>query len=213
MLKMWSNNNFKFTYESSQNQNVASHFSHQLLKSDLSKMNGNLLDDVNKLMKEKCVYIPNFLCKSNDKSWFDKLKQEISSQSKINWSKHQKIENPTCSETFNEIVKKMATHCNVNVIETRLNFYKDGNDWKPFHQDRHAYGNIKENYTMGLSLGSERQIDFKHIQSKNKFSFPQKNGDLFAFDKEINQLFEHGIPKDYTQKGERFSIIAWGIKL
>ncbi len=209
---MWSNNNFKFNYQETKNENISSQFSKQLLKSDFDKLNGSLLDDVSKIMNDKCVYIPNFLCKTNDKSWFEKLKSEVSQKNKINWSKHQKIENPTCSETFNEIVNKMASHCNVKVVETRLNFYKDGNDWKPFHQDRHAYGNIKENYTMGISLGGERQIDFKHIKTKSKFSFPQKNGDLFAFDKEINQLFEHGVPKDHTQKSERFSIIAWAIK-
>jgi hypothetical protein len=43
-------------------------------------------------------------------------------------------------------------------------------------------------------------------------AFPQSNGDVFAFDSEINNRFEHGVPKasSKTASGPRFSIIAWG---
>lgn len=30
--------------------------------------------------------------------------------------------------------------CATDVYATRLNFYRDGTDWKPWHHDSHAYG-------------------------------------------------------------------------
>jgi hypothetical protein len=36
------------------------------------------------------------------------------------------------------------------------------------------------------------------------------NGDIFAFNSEVNQRFQHGVPKARGQNGPRFSIIAWG---
>ena len=104
----------------------------------------------------------------------------------------------------------MACHFDVNVIQTRLNYYHDEKDWKSFHHDSHAYGNKEENFTMGASFGASRELVFLHESTGNKFTFPQNNGDIFAFNREINQKFMHGVPKKNSKCGERFSIIAWG---
>jgi len=207
---MWGNK-FGFKFEETKKENIAKQFTKKLIRSDIDRINSSLIDDVNKLIQDKCVYIPNFLCKTTDLSYFDKLKSELKQNDVVNWSKHQKIENPTFSQTFKDIIEKISTHFNMEVVETRLNYYKNGQEWKPFHQDRHAYGNIRENYTVGVSLGDERSLEFKHIKTGNIFSFPQRNGDLFAFDKEVNQMFQHGVPKSFQAK-ERISIIAWGVK-
>ena len=113
---------------------------------------------------------------------------------------------------YNEIVQKMAEHFKVKIIQTRLNYYHDGSDWKPFHHDSHAYSDKDENFTMGASFGDSRELVFLHEESNNKFTFPQNNGDVFAFDKEVNKEFMHGVPKSSDKHGERFSIIAWGEK-
>ena len=207
---MWGNK-FGFKFEETSKQNIAKQFTNKLIRSDIDRVNSSLVDDVNKLIQDKCVYIPNFLCKSNDFAYFEKLRYELKQNDVVNWSKHHKIENPTFSPTFKEIIDKIANHFNMELVETRLNYYKNGQDWKPFHQDRHAYGNIRENYTVGVSLGDERELEFKHIKTNNVFKFPQRNGDLFAFDKEVNQMFQHGVPKSFQSK-ERISIIAWGVK-
>ena len=54
----------------------------------------------------------------------------------IEWSRHLRHEDPSWSVTFNEIVNRMAAFFDVEVFATRLNFYRDGSDWKPFHHDR-----------------------------------------------------------------------------
>jgi hypothetical protein len=84
------------------------------------------------------------------------------------------------------------------------------------HKDRHAYTDgttrIEENFTMGASFGASRNLDFIHEQTQNKFTFPQNNGDVFAFDSDINRKFLHGVPKVFHRIGPRFSITAWGSK-
>ena len=69
---------------------------------------------------------------------------------------------------------------------------------------------------MGASFGGERELAFLHEPSGSQFSFPQRNGDVFAFTTEVNKRFKHGVPKSTKgstaaqQGGPRFSIIAWG---
>ena len=130
----------------------------------------------------------------------------------VNCSKHLKHENPEFSETFHRVVKEMADYFDVEVYATRMNFYRDGTDWKPFHHDSHAYGGRaqREDFTMGASFGGSRELIFLHEPSGNTFTFPQNNGDVFAFTSEVNKRFKHGVPKAKSNNDPRFSIIAWG---
>jgi hypothetical protein len=188
--------------------------------------------DIDTLLQGHCVYLPSFFCRGSDFTWLQGLTQDLqanvdrerqlvledgdgaaSSVGMVNWSKHLKHENPIFSEVFNAIIGKMAEYFDVEVFATRLNFYRDGKDWKPFHHDSHAYGahGKKEDFTMGASFGFERELAFRHEGSGQEFSFPQGNGDIFAFTSEANKRFKHGVPKCKSRRaGPRFSIIAWG---
>jgi hypothetical protein len=216
---MFGSKQFKYVpkaQRSKEDENKASKFATKLVKSDIDRVNSELTVDHAELLKGGCIYLPNFFCKTDDTSIFDKLVLDLENNSEfgmIKWSKHEKHENPDFSPTFNAIVKQMAEKFNVEVLVTRLNYYKDGNDWKPFHHDSHAYGEKQENFTMGASFGESRALEFLHEPSGNKFSFPQNNGDVFAFTTEINKKFMHGIPKSTAASGPRFSIIAWGQKI
>ena len=131
----------------------------------------------------------------------------------VSWSKHLKHEDPTFSVTFNSLVKMMSKHFDCDAFATRLNVYRDGTDWKPFHHDSHAFhkaSNNKEDFTMGFSLGATRDLEFMHDESGMKFGFPQRSGDVFAFSDTVNAAFQHGVPKITTTSGLRISIIAWG---
>jgi hypothetical protein len=200
--------------------NKISKYASTMMKSEFNKFgNTKLINDYKKLLDDGCVYIPNYYCSKNDLTIFNHLKDEIKTQDPINWSKHMKYENPTFSETFNEIVDKLGKDFKITVSQTRLNYYRDHNDWKPFHHDSHAYGTKEENYTLGVSFGGMRVMEFiqddiddidEINKTKDKFSFPQHNGDIFGFTKEVNKKFMHGIPKGENGCGERFSIIIWG---
>lgn len=194
-------------------KNKASKYTSRILKSELSLANNDLFLDYQEILNGGCTYLPNFFTKTKDLTIFNKLRAELFSANTevINWSKHQKHENPTFSPTFQEIVTTMATHFGMQVLQTRLNYYRNGNDWKPWHHDSHAYTDgVRENYTVGVSFGASRTLQFLHEASKLTFSFPQNNGDVFAFNAAINKKFMHGIPKDSSNTGERFSIIIWG---
>ncbi|KFH02063.1 hypothetical protein TGMAS_204390 [Toxoplasma gondii MAS] len=133
----------------------------------------------------------------------------------VNWSRHLKHENPSFSPTFRRVVAQLSSYFDVEVYATRLNLYMDGGDWKPFHKDSHAYSQVthlQEDITVGASFGASRALEFVHDSSDSvRFSFPQHNGDVFAFCSEVNKAFKHGVPAaPGTTLSPRFSVILWG---
>lgn len=223
---MWSNKK-GFKYESSnqntnQNTNQALKYTTSIMKSPIMQTNANIVEDYNEILKGGCIYLPNFFCPTAELSIFNDLKTEINDSLMVNWSKHHKFEDPQFSVTFNKIIDQMAKHFNVKVIQTRMNYYKDHTAYKPLHRDSHAFyvdennNREKENFTMGASFGCTRALDFVHESTNSKFTFPQNNGDVFAFNSQVNDKFLHGVPK-LTKKVispvcDRISIIAWGIR-
>jgi len=187
-------------------------------------VDAQLLDSVSKIVSGNAVYIERFHCEENDYQTLERLandldrnaKEEEEEEGMINWSKHLKQENPEFSETFRTIVERMAEYFDVDVFATRLNFYRDGSDWKPYHHDSHAFGanGHKEDFTMGASFGAPRALSFLHEPSASSFEFPQKNGDVFAFSSEVNAAMKHGVPQlsgqEQFENNPRFSVIAWG---
>ena len=153
-------------------------------------------NDIKYTLYNGCKYYPNMLCAQHDFTIFNKIKEDLFKEENIiHWSKHHKIDNPTLSTIFNNIIESISRFFNIIVLQTRLNYYTY-QDWKPFHHDSHAYTNkMKEDITIGCSLGSSRNLTFKHVESNIYFNFPQNNGDIFCFDYDTNIKFQHGISK------------------
>lgn len=196
--------------------NKASTYSNNLLVNERDRLDDTLINDYKKLLNNSCVYLPNFLCALAETTYFDKLKEEITSKNLniVNWNEHYKLENPTGISVFEEIVSKVSAALQVKVKATRINYYANGNDWKTYHRDSHKMvDGEREDITIGISLGASRELSFLHVASNKKFSFPQNNGDLFAFTDTVNASFKHGVPKAKGIVGERFSIIIWGKQL
>lgn len=204
-------------------ENVAPQFASQVIRSEAARVSGSLTTDLGSLLGGNAVYIKNFLCAADDRMYYDKLKSELllatgasvsSEGGLIEWSKHQAFENPSAvSPTFNTIIEMLSAYFDLEVYATRLNYYRDGTQWKPQHHDSHAYGDRsqREDFTAGITLGSSRSLLFVHVESRQEFSFPQNNGDCFAFTSEVNRTFTHGVPRaTKSSVGDRFSIIAWG---
>ena len=64
----------------------------------------------------------------------------------------------------------------MNVQATRLNWYRDTNEWKPFHHDAAAVKPDKartQNMTVAVSFGAERDAAFEHAKTKTVISMPQ----------------------------------------
>ena len=210
-------------------QNKASLHVSDLMQRETARVNAQLIDDCLPLLKGQCIYLNNFLCRMRDLTLFDLMKEEVImslqgskdradvdlTEGLVAWSKHKVFENPTCvSILFNKIVQFVSDYFDLEIYATRLNYYADGNDWKPYHHDSHAYGGkaLREDFTAGLTLGPAiRALNFLHEESKTVFGFPQRNGDCFAFTNEVNTKFKHGVPKaSRVDCGDRMSIIAWG---
>ena len=195
-------------------------YSHYLLKNEKARISMSLRNDVNYMLSQNqdekftgAVYISEFICPKTDFSYFEKIKEELKDNEILQWSRHFKIDNPTNSLTFNSLIHILSLRFNMEIYVSRLNYYPNGLSWKPFHQDSHAFdlnGEKKEDITIGISLGYSRNLSFKHIETGEIFNFPQNNGDIFAFDKIVNQKFYHGVPSTSENVGPRISIIVWG---
>ncbi|EPY33237.1 hypothetical protein STCU_02391 [Strigomonas culicis] len=203
-------------------QNIALTHAADIMRSESARIDAQLAEDFTAILRGNTVYMRNFVCAETDFTLYDQMKAELihstgASMSGegglIEWSKHQVFDNPTdISPTFNLIIDMLAEYFDVDVYATRLNYYRDGSQWKPQHHDSHAYGGRaeREDFTVGITLGSNRKLVFIHEASKREFNFPQTNGDCFAFTGEVNRLFTHGVPRVHAPIGDRFSIIAWG---
>lgn len=121
------------------------------------------------------------------------------------------------SPTFNHIINTLCRYFNMTASATRLNYYKNGEDWKPYHHDAAALKPEKaktQNITVGLSLGLTREISFQHSEKRTTINFPLEDGVIYAFGNKINLDFRHGIPqlreKEFENPNKRISIIVWG---
>lgn len=117
--------------------------------------------------------------------------------------------------TFDLVVGRVQQFFRLSVKATRFNWYKDTSQWKPFHFDAAA---VKpeiaavQNFTVGISFGATRDAAFEHAGgSKTVVSFPQPDGCVYAFGRDTNVLWRHGILQDQPVRAEgRISVIAWG---
>ncbi|ETW02484.1 hypothetical protein H310_05985 [Aphanomyces invadans] len=181
------------------------------------------------LKHDDVVVVPDFFCAEDDWSIYYKLIEEMRSiqskgQSKSEWIPwaegcHLISQNPTGCPTYEDVLKRTGEYFNMKQGSqgTRFNWYRDSSNWKPFHHDSAAYNPHRarnQNITVGVSFGSERELSFLHAKNGSRVYFPQTNGMLFAFGRDVNINWKHGVnalPEDkFCGKG-RISIILWGL--
>lgn len=63
--------------------------------------------------------------------------------------------------------------------------------------------------TVGASFGTTRELSFLHEPSGQSFTFPQANGDVFAFDSDVNAKFQHGGGREAPICQEEKDPLAW----
>lgn len=116
--------------------------------------------------------------------------------------------------TFNFVIEKIKNYFDMNVQATRLNWYKDTSQWKPFHHDAAAVKSDKaklQNFTVAVSFGATREAAFEHATTKTVVSMPQQDGCIYAFSNSTNVIWRHGILQDNPIRDTgRISIICWG---
>lgn len=116
--------------------------------------------------------------------------------------------------TFSLVINRIRDFFKMDIKATRFNWYVDTNQWKPFHHDAAAVKPEKmntQNFTVGISFGVTREAAFEHAKTKTTISIPQPDGCIYAFSKDTNVIWRHGILQDVPSKQQgRISIIAWG---
>lgn len=116
--------------------------------------------------------------------------------------------------TFQLIIKRLEEFFRFRIESTRLNWYKDTSEWKPFHHDAAAVKADKaavQNFTVAVSFGATRDAAFEHAKTGTTISMPIANGVIYAFSNDTNVIWRHGILQEaQTRDLGRFSIIAWG---
>ena len=184
---------------------------------------------------DDCVVVPDFFCAEDDWSMYYKLVEEMREAQRaareqagksvtdadwLSWHEgcHLISKNPKGSPTFQRVLEKTSEYFATRFLPaaTRFNWYRDSSDWKPFHHDSAAFNPHRartQNITVGVSFGSTRELAFLHAKDGTRLYFPQTNGMLFAFGRDVNINWKHGVNAlpvaEHDGKG-RVSIILWG---
>ncbi len=94
-------------------------------------------------------------------------------------------------QSINELLDFKPNNC-------LLNWYPNGLSKMGFHSDQTA---ILEKNTgvVIISLGEERILRFRQVLDKTiKFDYPLANGSLLYMNQEVQEKWQHSIPKDAT---------------
>jgi len=180
------------------------------------------------ILTRDVIFVPDLFCTSSDLTIYNQLHSELDSSGltphqiwaswhgdshliandRVEWSKH--------CPTFHMVLDKIQDYFKMKISATRLNWYRDSTEWKPFHHDASALKEDKAqkaNLTVAVSFGLEREAAFEHAKTKSIVSLPCPNGSMYVFSRDINILWRHGIlqmnPKTKVEQG-RISVIAWG---
>jgi hypothetical protein len=124
----------------------------------------------------------------------------------LNWKEH--------CPTFNMIIQRLKNSFKMDIKATRFNWYRDPKHWKPFHHDSAAINPQKaknQNFTVAISFGATRDAALEHAKTKTVISSPQPDSTIYAFSKDTNVIWRHGILQESKiQDLGRISIIVWG---
>lgn len=116
--------------------------------------------------------------------------------------------------TFAMVLDRIRSFFGMDIKATRFNWYKDTSQWKPFHRDAAALKEKQaeqQNFTVAVSFGATRDVAFEDMKTDVVISIPQSDGQIYAFSRDTNILWKHGILKEpHTREEGRISIIAWG---
>ena len=176
------------------------------------------------------VMSPELFCKANDYTIYEALLAELEASGVqslfVEWhgdshviadDKKQGGKWKKNSPTFQRIVQQIRDYFDMDIKATRFNWYRNAEDWKPFHHDAAAMKpNFakQQNCTVAASFGDEREIGFEHAKNRAMISLPQPNGSMYAFGRDVNIEWRHGVvpiaPENYSKHKGRVSIIAWG---
>jgi hypothetical protein len=185
---------------------------------------------ISKLQTQDVLIVPNLFGNHDDLSIYNNLLKEMEQCGIDDLWKSWHGDNHLIADdhrnykekvpTFMSVINKIKDYFKMDIKATRFNWYRNDKEWKPFHHDASYIDPEKakiQNFTVGVSFGATRDIAFEDaIENKGHrrvISFPLVNGTTYAFTRDINSNWRHGVPQlaENKQRQEgRISIIAWG---
>ncbi|CAE7597900.1 unnamed protein product [Symbiodinium natans] len=179
---------------------------------------------------EDAFFLSSFLCSQDDRSVMEQLQMELETEEKsmIDWhgARHLGLQFesgiPEVEQSLRaQLVRRMEKAFGIKASAVRLNLYRSQQDYKPLHYDRGRDPEGNPQLTVGASFGAVRELTLMHVKSGVTMSFPQHNGDVFAFTPELNEVFMHGVPHILPNSpsaldpadSARMSLIVWGARI
>lgn len=180
------------------------------------------------LRHDDVVLVPEFFCKEDDVSLYCRFVAElrelqhagVKGSEWVSWHEgcHLISKSPEGSDLFRQVVDRAVDYFDIlpETVVTRLNWYRDSADWKPFHHDSAAFNPqsaARADITVGISFGETRELAFLHAVNGTLAYFPQTNGMLFSFGRDVNIQWKHGInalPPDKREGYGRISVVVFG---
>ena len=157
------------------------------------------------------TYVPGFFCDEEETEVFGKLMAEVraagSPEMWVPWhekshfiandrERHGKWKDD--SPVFCAVIEKIARYFEMDVKATRFNWYRNAEEWKPYHHDAAAVKKDKaktQNCTIAVSFGATRDVAFEHAKTKTTVFLPQTHGSAYCFGHDVNVEWRHGVPQ------------------
>lgn len=114
------------------------------------------------------------------------------------------------------VLNKLAELMDVDGLAWWTNLYEEASVDCKFHRDRSTYGgdadnpSLKPDYSMIASFGATRDFTLRHDATGREFSFCQENGDVIAFDNEVDEDFLHGLHPSEGRGLPRIAVVMVG---
>lgn len=171
------------------------------------------------------IIVSDLFCRVEDKAIYHSLLKEAEGNNNHEWKlwhgdnhliADDRARKNQSFPTFDKIINTIEEYFSMDIHATRFNWFRNTQDWKPYHHDAAAIKPEKaavQNITVAVSFGTEREIAFQHAKSGSTVSFPLPNGTMYTFSNDVNVIWRHGVPQVPPEKQlneGRISIVAWG---
>lgn len=104
---------------------------------------------------------------------------------------------------LDNLIVDVEHQLDVKIIGAFCNYYKDGNDYTPYHKDSCNSDIIT------VSFGESRDFYFKHDKTGERTHIELNDGDLIYFPNSVNKDYKHSIPIRKKSKNPRISIVLF----
>lgn len=171
-------------------------------------------------------WLPNFLSRDEADRLYDQLEVELNWQQKAIFMYGRKVLQPRlqawCGEeayTYSGLRMEPAPwtpglkqirdklyrllSCRFNTV--LVNKYRDGSDYMGWHQDNETELGHQP-IIASVSLGETRRFVLRHLHSRQKREFELTHGSLLVMAGDLQQYWQHTIPKTLQDKQPRINL-------